>query len=68
MVFDPGGFSQLLLEFTVFEETFSNRTPCFLLFPLANQLYFDLEINRWQRARNEIMLFNFSYLTTCFFH
>ena len=43
MVFDPDGFSQLLLEFTVLEETFSNRTPCFLLFPLANQFYFDLK-------------------------
>ena len=43
MVFDPGGFSQLLLEFTVFEETFSNPTPCFLLFLLANQFYFDLK-------------------------
>ena len=32
-------FSQLLLELTVLEETFSYRTPCFLLFPLANQFY-----------------------------
>ena len=34
-------FSQLLLELTVFEETFSYRTPCFWLLPLANQVYLD---------------------------
>ena len=43
LVFDPGGFSQLLLELTVLEETFSYRTPCSLLFLLANQFYFDLK-------------------------
>ena len=43
LVFGSGGFSQLLLELTVLEETFSYRNPCSFLFPLANQLYFDLK-------------------------
>ena len=43
LMFDHGGFSQLLLELTVLEETFSYRNPCSFLFPLANQLYFDLK-------------------------
>ena len=35
--------SPRFIEFTVLEEIFSNRTPCSLLFPLANQLYFGLK-------------------------